>query len=122
MSHDEGVENSFRVCSVVANIAAVLLDLQVRKVQGRRLQMRKNTRSPRSRHFRVRKRRFVEEIYNELGPMYFRGAYHMQYSSFKALADKLRPNIILACGQKEEPKRFIPKGPISPDVRLACAN
>jgi hypothetical protein len=31
MSHDEGVENSFRVCSVVANIAAVLVDLQVRK-------------------------------------------------------------------------------------------
>ncbi len=121
MSHDEGVENSFRVCSVVANIAAVLVDLQVRKVQGRRLRMRNRTRSLRTRHFRVRKRRSVEEIYNELGPMYFRRAYRMQYSTFKALADELRPYIILACGQKGGPKRFIPNGPISPDVRLACA-
>jgi hypothetical protein len=41
MSHDEGLENSFTVCSVVANIAAVLVDRQVRKVQGRRFRMRK---------------------------------------------------------------------------------
>ena len=121
MSHDEGLENSFRVSSFVANIAAVLVDLQVRKAQGHRFRMRQRARSRRTRHFRVRKRRSVEDIYNELGSMYFRRAYRMQYCTFKALADELRPYIILACGQKGGPKRFIPNGPITPDVRLACA-
>ena len=107
MSQDEGLENSFRVCSIAANIAAVLLvDLQVRKVQGRRFQTRK---------------RSVEDIYNELGPIYFRRACRMQYSTFKALADEHCPYIIGACGHKGGPKRFIPNSPISPDVRLACA-
>ena len=51
MLQDEGLENSFRVCSIAANIAAVLLvDLQVRKVQGRHFQTRKR-RSRRPRHF-----------------------------------------------------------------------
>jgi hypothetical protein len=121
MSHDEGLENSFSVCSVVANIAAVLVDCQARKVQGRHFRMRNRTRSRRTRHFRARTRRSVEDIYNELGPMYFRRAYRMQYSTFKALADELHPYIVLACGQKGGPKRFIPNGPITPDVRLACA-
>ena len=120
-SHDEGLENSFRVCSVVANIATVLLDRAVRKIRGRRLQTRRRTRSHRTRHFRKRTRRSVEDICNELGPLYFRRAYRMQYSTFKALANELRPYIIRACGHKGGPKRFIPNGPISPDVRLACA-
>ena len=59
--------------------------------------------------------------YNELGPMYFRRAYRMQYSTFKALADELCPYIIDASGQKGGPKRCVPNGPILPDVRLACA-
>ena len=45
----------------------------------------------------------------------------MQYSTFKALADELCPYIIDASGQNGGPKRFVPNGPISPDVRLACA-
>ena len=121
MSHDEGLENSFRICSIVANTAAVLVDLRARKVQGRRFRMRNRTRSRRTRHFRVRKRRSVENIYNELGPVYFSRAYRMHYSTFKALADELRPYVIHACGQRGGPKRFVPNGPISPDVRLACA-
>ena len=65
--------------------------------------------------------RSVEDIYNELGPMYFRRAYRMQHSTFKALADEICPYVIDASGQKGGPKRFVPNGPISPDVRLACA-
>ena len=72
MPHDDGLENSFRVSSIVANVTAILLDRQSRKVQGRRHRMR---RSRRTRHFQVRKRRSIEDIYNELGPMYFRRAY-----------------------------------------------
>ena len=93
MSYDQDLKNSsFSVCSVVANIAAVLVDLQVRKKAQRRFRMSRR-RSRGTRHFRVRKRRSVEDIYNELGPMYFRRAYRMQYSTFKALADELRPYI-----------------------------
>jgi DDE superfamily endonuclease len=121
MSHDDGLKNSFTLCSVVAKIATVLVHRQVRKVQGRRFRIRQRARPPRTRHFRVRTRRSVEDIYNELGPMYFRRAYRMKYSTFKKLADELRPNIILACGQKGSHKRFVPNGLISPDVRLACA-
>ena len=105
MPHDDGLENSFRVSSIVANVTAILLDRQSRKVQGRRHRMR---RSRRTRHFQVHKRRSIEDIYNELGPMYFRRAYQMHYSTFKALADELHPYIIHACGKKGGPRRFIP--------------
>jgi len=118
LSHNDSLENSFRVSSIVANVTAVLLECQSRKVQGRRHRMR---RSRRTRHFQVRKRRSVEDIHNELGPLYFRRAYRMKYSTFKALADELRPHILHACGKKEGPRRFVPNGPICPDVRLACA-
>jgi hypothetical protein len=118
MSAHNDLENAFTVSTVVANITAFLLQRQSRKVRGRRHQIRT---SRRTRHFCVRKRRSVEDIYNELGPMYFRRAYRMQYSTFKALADKLRHDIINASGKKGGPRRFIPNGPICPDVRLACA-
>jgi hypothetical protein len=44
----------------------------------------------------------------------------MAYKTFKRLAALLRPGIIAACGNKGTP-RHSPNGPISPDVRLACA-
>ena len=50
----------------------------------------------------MRKRRSVEDIYNELGPMYFRRAYRMQYSTFKALADELCPISLMQVGKKED--------------------
>jgi hypothetical protein len=118
LSHDDGLENSLRVSTIVANVTAILLERQSRKVQGRRHRKR---RSRRTRHFQVRKRRSVEDIHNELGPLYFRRAYRMKYSTFKALADELRPHILHACGKKGGPRRFVPNGPICPDVRLACA-
>jgi hypothetical protein len=44
----------------------------------------------------------------------------MTFNTFKRLANVLRPYIITASGKKGN-TRFIPNGPISPDVRLACA-
>ena len=44
----------------------------------------------------------------------------MNYRTFKSLAVKLCPFITEASGQKGG-TRYKPNGPISPDVRLACA-
>lgn len=44
----------------------------------------------------------------------------MKYSTFKRLANELRKYIEDATGQIGRP-RYAPNGPISPDVRLACA-
>jgi hypothetical protein len=45
----------------------------------------------------------------------------MQNSTFKALVDELHHFIMNASGKKGGPRRFIPNGPICPDVRRACA-
>jgi hypothetical protein len=74
---------------------------------------------------RPRKRRSVADVYQELGDVYFRRAYRMKYNTFKRLASMLHPLIIAASGKSEEVSsqnyRYIPNGPISTDVRLACA-
>ena len=44
----------------------------------------------------------------------------MTFDTFTRLATVLRPYIIAASGQSAS-KYFVPNGPISPDVRLACA-
>ena len=78
-----------------------------------------------SRHGRLcrpRTRRSVDDIYAQLGPVYFRRAYRMKFASFKRLANELRPYILQAAGHKGGGRtRHVPNGRISPDVRLACA-
>ena len=107
-------QQSAAVSNVVANVTAVVV---------RRL-LRSKTNNPgyvRSRRtLRRRRRRSVGDIYNELGPLYFRRAYRMTYQSFKRLAVLLRPYILAASGSKGTPRHYR-NGPISPDVRLACA-
>jgi hypothetical protein len=46
----------------------------------------------------------------------------MQYLTFKTLADEVCPYIVAASGQNKKgcTSRFIPNGPILPDVRHAC--
>ena len=117
MSHEQDLQNSFLLCNIVANVSVVAAEAELRQRQLRRKSTANVTRA-----FRARKRRFVEDIYKELGPVFFRRAYRMQYCNFETLADELRPYVVSASGRKEEcPSRFIPNGPILPDVRLACA-
>ena len=118
VSHEQDLQNSSVLCNIVANIAVVGA---AGELQQRRLR-RKGTRNV-VRKYRVRKRRFVEDIYKELGPIFFRRAYQMQYLTFKTLADEVCPYIVAASGQNKKgcTSRFIPNGPILPDVRLACA-
>ena len=89
---------------------------------------------------RPRMRRSVAEIYESLGPTYFRRAYRMTYESFLKLHQKLQEGILHAvsvvAGEKRN-KRVsqrgtylrnrhfktppVPNGPIATTVRLACA-
>ncbi|KAG7353941.1 hypothetical protein IV203_003297 [Nitzschia inconspicua] len=81
---------------------------------------------------RVRQRRSVQDVYECLGPTYFRRAYRMSYESFWILHDKLRDGIEEALKEKQtklpdEGGKLhnrappIPNGPICTSVRLACA-
>jgi len=118
MSHVNDLEYLSSVTNVVANVAAVVVDVAIRR---RRLRTRRTKKgSVPGRVFQQRKRRSVRDIYKELGKVYFRRAYRMKYRTFTSLANELRPYIIQASGQKGGAP-YIPNGPISPDVRLACA-
>ena len=64
--------------------------------------------------------RSVKDIYKRLGKVYFRRAYRIKYTTFLRLAVMLRPYIITASGKKGT-TLYIPNGPISPNIRLACA-
>ena len=66
---------------------------------ARQQQRRSNSyplRRSRPRKERVRVRRSVEDIYNCLGPTYFRRAYRMSYESFLVLHGKTHEGIKLA--------------------------
>ncbi len=109
------------VSNVVANVASAVVDVSVRQWRLRRRTTKTPPEHVRSRRqLRQRRRRSVRYIYNELGPIYFRRAYRMTYRSFKHLAALLCPYILAACGKKGNPRNYR-NGPISPDVRLACA-
>lgn len=82
---------------------------------------------------RSRTRRHVQEIYNDLGPIYFCRAYRMTYTSFWRLHEKLSPTIITVAarhrhyvckgGRKNGNYSLppIPNGIITTSVRLAIA-
>ena len=71
---------------------------------------------------RRRVRKHVRDIYDQLGPIYFRRAYRMNYTSFKKLAWKLEDKIIEKSNKNPYASiQHIPNGPIAPSVRLACA-
>lgn len=121
MHYAQDFENSTGVANVVANVAAVVVDVVVRRRRLRQRRRRTHGGSMPGRSFRVRTRRSVEDIYKQLGKVYFRRAYRMKYRTFKRLAAELGPHIIAASGQKGGPSGSIRNGPISSDVRLACA-
>ena len=73
---------------------------------------------------RPRRRTQVEDMYEQQGPLYFRRAYRMMYRSFNKLARKLHNGILKASGKNHfagRNYRYVPNGPITTSVRLACA-
>jgi hypothetical protein len=61
VSHEQDLHNTSVLCSIVANIAVVAADVELRQTRLRR----KGTRNV-VRKYRNRKQRFVEDIYNAL--------------------------------------------------------
>ena len=70
---------------------------------------------------RYRKRHSVADIYNVLGPVYFRRAYRMTYETFLDLYDSLEESLNEVIGSNTDNYRYAHNGPISNSVRLACA-
>jgi DDE superfamily endonuclease len=122
-------QRSAAVMSAVAHVSMAIAqrELSSRRCRTRRRRMRRTTNEqgrttvPTRRVFRPRRRRSVEDVYKELGDVYFRRAYRMKYCTFQRLASMLRAYIIAASGKKQGSRNYIPNGPISTDVRLACA-
>ena len=106
------------ILNAVANVAAVIAHQVVFRLRQRRT---KHGGSRLGRSFRKRKRRSVREIYEELGDVYFRRAYRMNYDTFNRLVSMLSPNIIASSGKKQGSTNYIHNGAISPEVCVACA-
>jgi hypothetical protein len=76
-----------------------------------------------------RSRKKVKHFHQQLGPNLVKQAYRMTYHSFKRLLYKLRRGIIqylvMTKGRRrnnnDSYKRYVPNGPITPSVWLACA-
>jgi hypothetical protein len=111
------------LANALANVAAVVaVDVAEKKSSSSSTRTRTRGGSAPGRSFRRRIRRSVEDIYRQLGDVYFRRAYRMKYTTFRRLANDLRQSILDVSGQKDGGQsRCVPNGRISPDVRLACA-
>jgi DDE superfamily endonuclease len=73
---------------------------------------------------RARTRISMHEIYNELGPAYFKRAYRMSYETFCKLSNKLHAAIANFARKPGSSPLFSRRGPnglITPSVRLGCA-
>jgi hypothetical protein len=113
--------NLSSVANIVANVAAaVSVEIASNSNHSARARTSHQGSFP-GRKIRHRIRRSVEDHYRELGDLYFRRAYRMSYDAFTSLSALLRPGILDAMGYKGTFIRYKPNGPISPDVRLACA-
>ena len=114
-------EQSSSVVNIVAHAAAIIAHGLVRRRRRRQRTRRTNLGSMTGRTFRKRQRRSVQDIYDQLGDVYFRRAYRMKFRTFQRLAEILHPYIIAASGKKQDSSNYLPNGRISTDVRLACA-
>jgi hypothetical protein len=112
-SHQQSI-----ILNAVANVAAVVLAHQFFCLHHRRT---KHGGSRLRRSFRKHQRRSVREVYKELGDVYFRRAYRMNYDTFNRLVSTSSPYVIAASCKKQRPRNYIHNGAISPEVCLACA-
>ncbi len=113
-------EGSLSVVNVAATVAAVIVDVALRRRALQRARMRNKGLAP-GQTFRQHLRRSVKDIYNKFGEVYLRRAYRMKYRTFLSLLATERPPYIMQASGQKGTTRCIPNGPISPDVRLACA-
>jgi hypothetical protein len=123
VQHDIDLSSTI-LTNVVAQVIAVVVSATVVSFSTRT----SSTSSPRGgtsygRTFRKRTRRSVQDIYEEMGDLYFCRAYRMKYETFLELASELGPYIerAIRCRAGSRAPNYIPNGRILPDFRLACA-
>jgi hypothetical protein len=122
---DKTEQTASLVANALANVtAAVAIEVVEKQSSSCATRTRTHGGSARGRSFRRRIQRSVEDIYRQLGDVYFRRASRMKYTTFKRLANDLWQSILVdISGQKEEGRsRHVPNGRISPDVRLAVCH
>jgi hypothetical protein len=111
-----------KIARDVVLVAAASAATYYKKRSDRRCDRRFQSRGSRwGSRTRIRTRRSVNEVFEILGPSYFRRALRMTYSSFKKLELKLEGYIVAASKKYPTRSRHIINGPIYPAVRLACA-
>ena len=118
------ISSQSSVCKHAFIIKAAALTASVHINQRRRMSPRRIGRGPR---FRIR--RTVDEIYQCLGPIYFRHAYRMSYESFWRLHELLSPVMedVASKVRRYIPKQHsyksppVPNGIIFTSVRLGIA-
>ena len=121
------------------SVAVQSAALAAAKVVQWRKEQQERPFSPRRRRVRAigahrRSRNQVKDIYQQLGPTNFKKAYRMKYHSFRRLTKKLRDGIIrfslvkkrrnhyhTTSSMHKKNYRYVPNGPITPSVQLACA-
>jgi hypothetical protein len=88
---EEMEQTASLLANALANVAAVVaVDVAEKKSSSSSTRTRTRGGSAPGRSFRRRIRRSVEDIYRQLGDVYFRRAYRMKYTTFKRLANDLR--------------------------------
>ena len=70
---------------------------------------------------RERTRRTIDELYECLGPSYFRRAFRMDLDSFRKICNILRPKLLQIMGKNYHTVPYIPNGPISIEARVGAA-
>lgn len=85
----------------------------------RRKRKREGTRLDKKAHERQRKT--IDQIYRDLGPIYFKRAFRMTYSNFTTLLTIVKPYLTSVTRHPTEPCPHAPNGFISESIRLACA-
>ena len=97
-------------------IAALLANAKKTKARKKEGSCCRNRRTREGPQKRKRSRRSVEDIYNELGPGYFRRAYRMKYESFTKLVGILAPFF-----PPKDSSMALVNGMIADSVRLAMS-
>jgi hypothetical protein len=93
-------------CALVIALAPETVGLQARK-QGHA--------------HRLRKRKYVNDIFNELGPYYVRRAYRMEPSSFWKLCRLLRPYLVKPASLKKKCRNGAKNGLIPMPTKISVA-
>lgn len=113
--------------TIIAHVAKLLIMRKKKRrwqlIQRLRQEKRKLFNNRKGKRTRIRMRKSVWQLHNELGPYYFRRGYRMSFPTFEVLYNKLKYQLLklLKIDESSTKKKPCPNGVIHPSVRLAAA-